>query len=213
MTRIISVEGNIGSGKSVFVKELEKRYEGELKIHFLQEPVDIWQSITDKEGKNILECYYEDQKKYAFSFQMMAYISRVKILVNAMKENYDIIITERSVHTDKNVFAQMLYDEGKIEEIEYKIYNIWFDEFLTHIPEIEIVYLKTNPEISDERIKKRGRKGEDIPLAYLKECHNYHEKWFEEHKPSIILDANEDIKDKTYSEKINEIMNFIKNDN
>ena len=131
MTRIISIEGNIGSGKSTFVKELETYCNAnikKMKIHFLQEPVDIWNNVQNAEGKNIIECYYTNQEKYAFPFQMMAYISRIHLLKEALKQNYDIIITECCVHTDKNVFAQMLFDEGKIGEIEFKIYD-----FLSHI--------------------------------------------------------------------------------
>jgi ribonuclease HI/deoxyadenosine/deoxycytidine kinase len=198
MTRIISIEGNIGSGKSTFVKELQSYYKSNsenLKIHFLQEPVDIWNNVQNTEGKNIIECYYTNQEKYAFPFQMMAYISRIHLLKEALKDDYDIIITERCVHTDKNVFAQMLYDECKIGEIEFKIYNMWFHEFLKDLPKIDIVYLKTNPNISNERVIKRSRKGENIPIAYLEKCHNYHEKWLEQDAPIITIDGNEDIQD------------------
>ena len=64
---------------------------------------------------------------------MMAYISRLNKLKEAidslkLKENA-VIVTERSLMTDKFVFAKMLYDEKKIEKIEYNIYNKWFDSF------------------------------------------------------------------------------------
>ena len=196
MTRIISIEGNIGSGKSTFVKELErycKINSKNSKIHFLQEPVNIWNNVQTAEGKNIIECYYANQKKYAFPFQMMAYISRIHLLKEALKDDYDIIITERCVHTDKNVFAQMLFDEGKIGDIEFKIYNMWFDEFLKDLPKIEIVYLKTVPNISNERVIKRSRKGENIPIEYLEKCHNYHEKWLKQDVPITTINGDEDI--------------------
>lgn len=217
MTRIISIEGNIGSGKSTFVKELETYCNANIKnmkIHFLQEPVDIWNNVQNPEGKNIIECYYANQEKYAFPFQMMAYISRIHLLKEALKNDYDIIITERCVHTDKNVFAQMLFDEGKIGEIEFKIYNMWFDEFLKDLPKIEIVYLKTDPNISNERVIKRSRKGENIPIEYLEKCHNYHEKWLEEDKPIITIDGNEDIEHYgNYLKKLGIITLKIQNNN
>ena len=66
---------------------------------------------------------------------MMAYISRISLLKKAIKSNPGkIIISERCVLTDKNVFAKMLYDSGKIEEVNYKIYLQWFDEFIEDIP-------------------------------------------------------------------------------
>ncbi len=217
MTRIISIEGNIGSGKSTFVKELEtycKTNSKNSKIHFLQEPVDIWNNVQNTEGKNIIECYYANQEKYAFPFQMMAYISRIHLLKEALKNDYDIIITERCVHTDKNVFAQMLFDEGKIGEIEFKIYNMWFDEFLKDLPKIEIVYLKTDPNISYERVIKRSRKGENIPIEYLEKCHNYHENWLEQDKPIIIINGNEDIEHYgNYLKKLGIVTLKIQNNN
>lgn len=217
MVKIFSIEGNIGSGKSTFVKELEtycKINSKNSKIHFLQEPVDIWNNVQNAEGKNIIECYYANQEKYAFSFQMMAYISRIHLLKEALKNDYDIIITERCVHTDKNVFAQMLFDEGKIGEIEFKIYNMWFDEFLKDLPKIEIVYLKTDPNISNARVIKRSRKGENIPIEYLEKCHNYHQKWLEQDNPIITIDGNEDIENYgNYLKKLGIITLKIQNNN
>ena len=207
MTRpiILSVEGNIGSGKSTFLHELQqylttsnilpKNGQTPLKFCFLQEPVTIWQTIIDKKGKNILENYYADQKKYAFSFQMMAYISRLSILRKALKNDYDVIITERSIFTDKNVFAKMLYNTDKIEEIEYNIYNRWFQEFIDELPPIYFIYVKTQPEIADERVLIRARPGEIIPLEYLQECHKYHENWlnFLSETSILFLDGNVDL--------------------
>ena len=77
---IVSFDGNIGSGKSSLVAALELFQKNREDICFLQEPVNEWNTICDKENKTILENYYEDQTKYAFSFQMMAYISRLSLL-------------------------------------------------------------------------------------------------------------------------------------
>ena len=61
----------------------------------------------------------------------MMYISRLALLRKTIRENPGChIVTERSIYTDKNVFAKMLYDDGKIEEVNYKIYLMWFDEFV-----------------------------------------------------------------------------------
>ena len=148
MTRLISFEGNIGSGKSTFIKKLQSYYSNEnndkrKRICFLPEPVNIWNTIIDNNGKTILENFYSNPEKYAFSFQMMAYISRLSLLHDALKESYDIIFTERCIFTDKNIFAKMLYNKGHINKIEYKIYNMWFDQFIDTIPRIEL-YIHTN---------------------------------------------------------------------
>ena len=94
--KIICVEGNIGSGKSTLVEKLKNKYSNREDVCFLQEPVEQWLQIKDKDGTNILEKYYKDQHTYAFSFQMMAYISRLSILKKAIENpKYKYIITER----------------------------------------------------------------------------------------------------------------------
>ncbi len=199
MTYIFSIEGNIGSGKSTLVKELKKSVPNILdkKVVYVQEPVNEWSKIKDKKGETILEKFYANQHKYAFSFQMMAYISRLALLRNIVRENPDaIIITERSVFTDREVFAKMLYDEGKIEEVDYQIYLKWFDEFIEEIPITGLIYVTTTPEKSKERVDLRARAGETIPLSYLQRCHDYHESWIKNIKKQVCLfNGNVDFKD------------------
>lgn len=196
---IVSVEGNIGSGKSTLLTQL-KEY---IKQHpdyntddyvFLQEPVDVWNTIKNENDKTILECFYADQAKFAFSFQMMAYISRLAQVRQAMREFPNaIIITERSVYTDKNVFAKMLYNDNKIQKIEYAIYMKWFDEFAMDIKCNTVVYVKTTPTIAFDRVVKRSRKGEEIPIEYLKRCSQYHDDWISREYTNVIeLDGNID---------------------
>ena len=211
MTRIISVEGNIGSGKSTFVEMLKKYFldNEEMPICFVQEPVELWNEIKDNDGKTMIENFYSNPEKYSFAFQMMAYISRLSILKAEFKKGYDIIITERCLFTDSNIFCKMLYDDGKIDELEYQIYNKWFNEFISDFPDIEYIYIQTSPETSNRRIKERGRKGEIIPLEYLKKCHQYHESWLDK-KAKIIIDGNLSNKDENNTKKwIKSIENFI----
>lgn len=195
MTVIISVQGNIGSGKSTLVANLKKLLGSNQRICYLQEPVDEWKTIRDAEDKSILELFYKNQEAYAFQFQMMAYISRLAILKRALESNYDVIVTERSLATDKNVFCQMLYDSNKIKDVEFQIYNKWFDEFQREFPDENIVYIQTDPEVACDRVSIRNREGESIPLEYLAECHNYHEKWIRSFpKTSVLtLNGNQDI--------------------
>ena len=116
--KIISIEGNIGSGKSTIVHNLEKKLEHNKKYVFLREPVDIWQTIKDTYGKTILEKFYEDQEKYAFAFQVMAYATRSAILQEAIRNNPDCkyILCERSLEADNQIFAKMLNDDNNYED-------------------------------------------------------------------------------------------------
>lgn len=193
---IISVEGNIGSGKSTFLDMLKMKYASKQDIVFLDEPLDSWNKITDMEGKTMLEKFYSDKEKHSFAFQMMAYISRLaqlKRIIDIFPKA--IVVTERSLLTDRHVFAKMLYDEGFIEHAHYGIYLEWFDTFIRDMEIEKIIYLKTSPSKSYERIQKRNRKGETIPISYIEQCHEYHEMWLNTFKKNQLLtiDANQDM--------------------
>ena len=215
MTRIYSLEGNIGSGKSTLIALLEKKniLNGTFlnNIVYLPEPVDIWSTIKDETGTTILEKFYADQDKYAFPFQMMAYISRIAQIRQTIRKNpCAILITERSVYTDKNVFAQMLYNNKKIEKVNYEIYLKWFDEFTSDLPLNGIIYIKTDPEICNKRISERNRKGETVPLDYSIQCHNYHEEWLNKTKsPVLVLDGNHSHKTYITDDWLSKIKIFI----
>lgn len=211
---IISIEGNIGSGKSTLVEHLKDMYAHRSDVCFLPEPVDTWNLITDNDNRTILENYYENQDKYAFPFQMMAYISRISLLRNAIKNtNIKVIITERCVYTDSNVFAKMLYDTNKIGVIEYKIYKQWFDEFIQDMPITSIIYVKTDPSTAFDRVIKRSRNGETIPIEYLTTCHEYHENWLQltNELDTLTLDGNVDTDEKPeiVFEWTNKIKTFV----
>jgi deoxyadenosine/deoxycytidine kinase len=131
-----------------------------------------------------------------------------------------VIITERSLYTDKMVFAKMLYDTGKIEFINYQIYLNWFNTFSEEFPVNKIIYVRTEPEICYERISMRCREGEDnIPLEYLKSCSIYHENMLDKNssecvcKEQLVLDGNNNIYEnkKILDEWINSIEKFIYN--
>lgn len=213
MSQIYSIEGNIGSGKSTLIQKLKDKYnDPNSNIIFMEEPVSQWVNIKDKNGENMIEKFYRDQDKYAFSFQMMAYISRLSMLKECIRQNPNsVIICERSLYTDKNVFAKMLFDEGKIEDVNYQIYSKWFDEFVEDIPNNGLIYVRADPDVSHRRVQKRARKGETIPLSYLENCHKYHEEWMEQKGVNkLILDGNYDKNsDEDYILWMNKIKCFI----
>ena len=217
MPFIISIEGNIGSGKSTLLKNL-KTYNAagvsDNKFIFVQEPVEEWNNIKDKSGESIIQKFYANQKDYAFSFQIMAYITRLRKLMEVVEKNPEsIIICERSLETDKYVFAQMLYDDKKMESVEYQIYNNWFHSFSDLAPLHKVIYLKTDPNVSFQRIHERNRTGESsIPFDYIQNCHIYHDKMYDLITCSKkIVDCTNDFKENVdYFEKITkDILDFL----
>jgi len=216
---IVSIEGNIGSGKSTLLSNLKETLKNRTDIVFLKEPVDEWEKITDENGITMLEKFYNNQKDYSFPFQMMAYISRLALLKEATKNNPGaIIITERSLYTDKMVFAKMLFESKNIEVINYKIYLKWFETFASEFPVNKVIYVKSLPETCHARIEKRSRTGESsISLDYLTNCDKYHNEMLNKEVEScvcenqLVIDGNVDIHENTsqLTEWINNIINFV----
>lgn len=178
---IISIEGNIGAGKTTIISNLENyilsKYNNE--IIFLREPISVWNTIKDSNG-TILEKFYKDNEKYAFAFQVMAFATRTENIKNAIKNNPNckVIICERSLEADKNVFAKMLKDAGKIEDIQYQIYEHFYNATRGEIDTNAVVYINTNTKKCLERINKRSRDGENnISIDYLNNCKLYHDNW------------------------------------
>jgi len=213
--RIISIEGNIGSGKTTLLAKLKEHYSNNPKIVFLREPVNEWIKIVDSDGKTMLEKFYANQVKYSFAFQMMAYISRLSIIKKAVETNPSdtIFITERCLYTDKYIFAKMLHDQGKIEDVCYQIYLNWFEEFASTYPINSIVWVNAEPEICHERIHIRARPGEEIiPLDYLIDCNFYHHSYINDMDVNTLgLDGNKDIFEdpailKSWIEKISNLI-------
>ena len=194
---IISLEGNIGAGKSTFLECFEKHLGKDSKWMFLKEPVHIWETIKDKNGKTVLANFYEDPKKYAFAFQVMAYTTRYQELKRIIKENPDCegIICERSLDADKHIFAKMLHGDGLMDDIMYNIYERYFSEYEGNFQLDGIIHIDALPETCFERVEKRSRNGENkIELSYLQKCQNFHDEWLSNtNTPVLKLDVNTNI--------------------
>ncbi len=209
---IISVDGNIGSGKSTLIEVLKCHYKGDLVI--LEEPVNTWTNITDeKSNEDIITKFYKNKKAHSFSFQMLALITRFQKIKKIIKENPDvIIITERSIMSDREVFCKMMYDEDNITDIEYKIYLQCFNEFIDELPVSGVIYLQTDPHICYRRILTRNRRGEEVDTSYLLKCAKYHDNWLKSSKNMFIkLNGDDNIfKNSIVVRKwIKDISNFL----
>jgi len=180
---IISLDGNIGAGKSTLLAEIRKSIP---ELHVVDEPVGQWTALKNDTGKNLLELFYEDKRRWAYTFQNCAILTRLKNIKEAVEQldangkGRQVILTERSVLTDKYVFAQMLRDGGDIDSLEWELYDSWFSIFSKQHQVNGIVYLSTSSTTSKERIHIRNRQGEDrIQLDYLDALDLQHKKWIE----------------------------------
>lgn len=181
MVRIYSIEGNIGAGKTTLLSHIENMIQNQIII--MREPVDMWTSIVDANGMNLLQNFYKDPKKYAFSFQIFAFSTRLSLLKKTVKNHpeCEIIICERSLYADGNIFAKMLHDDGMMDETQYQIYAQIYDDAIHDYPLSGVIYLTIPPSVCAKRIVQRNRVGEEnIEMNTLEKLHAYHEKWLNE---------------------------------
>ena len=199
----IYVEANIGSGKTTFLNLLEEDY------NTIKEPLDEWLKLTDGE-ENILDKFYKDADRWAYTFQMETFMSRIQSIKKNEIEGINII--ERSIYTDMNCFASLAHYNGHIQELEWKLYNKWFN-WLDNSFDVKAdgyIYIRTDPQISYNRIAKRSRTEESsIPFKYLEQVHQKHQQWLNSTKtPVLILDGNQEFENNnviinTWKEDIN----------
>lgn len=180
------LEGNIGAGKT----SLGKILQDSSKFDFLEEPVDRWRGGF---ANNLFEMFYKDMPRWSFTFQIMAFITRAKTWTEILdKIEGDHVVLERSIFTDRHVFAKNLYAVGAMNESEWELYQQLWDFLALNYCETpsKIIYLRTPAEVCLERIKMRGRDEEQqMPLDYLKRLEDLHDEWLMDHKDSIVLDG------------------------
>lgn len=196
---IIYLEGNIGSGKSTLINFLQEYItQHKIDADVILEPVEEWERTQDSNGVNILQHYYKNQNKYGFAFQINALLSRVKKIMERIKNSRKSVhFVERSIFTDRNVFLESNYQNGNITEIEYVIYQQWFNWILENysLHPGGIAFLNTDANVCYQRIKERSRTGEEeIPITYLNVLDLYHRRWLGEKTNIHIinLETNED---------------------
>ena len=174
---IVSLEAIIGAGKSTQLDKLKATYADDPNVVFLDEPVDEW------EQHGLIDAMYEGSLERS-SFQMMALVSRVARLTDAILSGAKFIVSERSPWSDCLVFAR-----ANLQGVQLTGYNYAFAKLQrvleTHAKiNLLMVYLQVPSDSAQERIMHRGRPSEmpdaddtpRVPLAYQDLLRLHHER-------------------------------------
>ena len=167
----ISIEGNIGAGKSTLAKGLASHF----NLKLFEEPVD---------ANPYLEKFYAEPKKYALDMQLWLLASRFRDHVQGTELAWkgmgndtgtNGVLFDRSLYGD-SVFERVNYDLGNIDDVGHEHYHMHRDTMMRYVmAPHKVLYLKVAPEVCMERIAKRGRVFEKgITEEYLKHLEQYH---------------------------------------
>jgi deoxyguanosine kinase len=182
---VFFVEGNIGSGKTSFLQQLEAHYPELVQV--IYEPVAQWEQTLDRHGKNILDYFYGDMARYSYLFQSAVFLSRVRAL-EGLDPSKRFVFIERSVDCDIRIFASNCLECGTMSDIEWTVYADWHQWMCAKLKETRsmpppsactYVYLRTAPAVAFGRMQARNRASESakVEAEYIEKLHLRHEAW------------------------------------
>lgn len=184
--QMILLEGNIGAGKTTVGKTLAASGE----FGFIEEPTAAW-----REGyaANMLELFYNDPHRWAFTFQTCAFVTRAKTWKEMLAlTDHSRVVLERSIYCDRYIFAENCHRTGLMSPAEHQLYcGLW--DFLVADYSVQpdlILYLRTPAAACLERIKARDRAEESgITLDYLLQLEGLHDEWLLDNAKSLVIDG------------------------
>ncbi len=203
---MISIEGSIGAGKYTVLEHLRKNYPflSGSKLVYVPEPSDVWNADTPiperfarllgskRPPVNNLALFYSDPARYAFQFQVFAFCTRtgtvMRAISDAMKHDEPfLVVTERSVLSDRDVFVDNLVREGKFPEEALAVYEMFWQMVAGPLVPYLKAFLYWTSRLRCATIDhpKGTRVREAIPIEYLQELQEAHERMFAEYSDSI----------------------------
>lgn len=185
---MIVLEGNIGAGKTTVGRTIAASG----AFTFVEESTAEW-----REGfaSNMLQLFYENRQRWAFTFQICAFITRARAWreVSALADHSRVVL-ERSIFTDRLVFAENCRRTGLFSDSEYQLYCELWDFVISHYasePDL-ILYLRTPAVTCLQRIKDRGRPEEaGIDLEYLLQLESLYDEWLLDDPKAVVLDGGD----------------------
>ena len=175
LKRSIAVAGNIGSGKSTMVEFLSRTY----GIEPFYEP---------NEDNPYLPDFYRDMRRWAFRSQLYFLGSKFR-LHQELDRMPGVVVLDRTIFEDAEIFATALYDMRMIEPRDWKVYQTFYSAILDAIrPPDLLVYLRCSMRTLRKRIRLRNRSMEqDLSLAYLRRLDRLYESWVENYPFGNVL--------------------------
>ena len=176
--KYITIEGNIGAGKTTLAKMLAKEYNANL----------ILEQFADNP---FLPKFYESPEKYSFHVELSFLASRYKQLVNELPyKNLFKTFTLADFYFAKSlIFARIT-----LSETEFKLYREIFNIIYKSLPTPDLfIYLHVDTNHLRKNIVKRGRSYEqELGEDYLHKIQEGYFKFMKEnsHMRYVVIDTS-----------------------
>lgn len=160
----LTIEGNIGSGKTSLAEMIAEDFNGKL----------ILERFKDNP---FLPKFYEDQTRFAFPLEMSFLADRHQQLMDDISQ---LDLFSDFAISDYNPNKSLIFSKVTLQEDEYALYKKIFNIMYSDVPKPDVyVYLYQNVERLLSNIKKRGREYEqNISSDYLKNIHEGYLNFF-----------------------------------
>ncbi len=170
--QLITIEGNIGAGKTTLSKLLAKHYNAQL-------------ILEQFEDNPFLPKFYKDQERYAFPLELTFLAERYKQLKKQLtsRDMFQPITISDYLFIKSKLFAKV-----NLPHDEYELYETLFDIIYPNLPQPEVlIFLQTPIDKLKENIQTRNRDYEqDIERQYLKKIQDAYASFLKS-QPFITL--------------------------
>jgi deoxyguanosine kinase len=173
----VTIEGNIGAGKTTLANLLSKHYNARLILEeFAENP--------------FLPKFYESPEQYAFPLELFFMAERYKQLKDLLqtKDMFQTVTISDYLFTKCLLFAKV-----NLPDEEFRLYQKLFDIINPQIVQPDIlIYLHSPVSKLKENIKKRNRQYEQsIPNDYLFNLQETYTHYIRQHNiKTLFVDAS-----------------------
>lgn len=175
MKHYLVVAGNIGVGKSTLVRIMSERLEWE----------PFYEAVVDNP---YIADFYADMPRWAFQSQVF-FLTRRLHAHHELLMRPGVVVQDRCVYEDAEIFARNLYLQGRMSERDYATYRDLYDVLKLFLPPPDlVVYLQASVPTLLDRIALRGRDYEkSIAPEYLEQLNALYSGWIENFNLSPVL--------------------------
>jgi deoxyadenosine/deoxycytidine kinase len=174
----ITIEGNIGAGKTTLAHLLARHYNARL----------ILEAFADNP---FLPKFYENPQQFAFPLELFFMAERYKQLKELIQQK-DLF---QNVTVSDYLFTKcLLFAKVNLPEDEFRLYQRLFDIIHQQLLQPDIlIYLHSPVQKLQQNIKKRARSYEqNIPDSYLQSLQEMYTQYLKQHHQiTLFVDAGQ----------------------